>query len=422
MALSVELDTFVFGDGVSIRRSSFLDGPLIGGYLYMFILLLIYIRVRNENKNIQIGKNNDNLKKWIIRFFILGILAAFIGYILNDNGIQRGPYPKVIVNEALNYGNRLLIILSALEFVKKQYKEVSMFCLVILICIVLSSLVTTFGFGMTGWYSDYIIMLTPLVIGITPFLICFNRNFTSSWLPFLCGFLIIAATFLYPTAIGSKWYLIIAAAIVEFILLNVRIKSIWTVCAIGFCLLFVIAKYAESLLGLMGNEYVGWKLSQAINLLNFAGEAGISGWYDGLDHSTLYRIDELHNTFIEYKNKPLYALFGKGFAGTTLHHTNLLSWETDSGAFPISQVQLGAYYGMHETFAVIFLRHGIMGCIFILFMLNKIFKSLVYTPWGMVSLVWFFFYWAYGMSLVVGSIAMVLALFTLDNKLESKNE
>lgn len=411
IALSVELNTFVFGDSAAIRRSTFQDGPLVGGYLYMLILFLIYYKIRSQNKNEFIDNNNANLRKWLLAFLGCGLVSAFIGYIFNDNGIQSGPYPKVIINETLNYINRILIILSAIEITKKKYDELSIACIFILISVVLSALVTTFVFGMTGWYSDYVIMLTPLAIGLTPFLICFNKNHTNSILPLLCGILIIIATFAYPTAIGSKWYLIIAAAIVEFIILYVNVKSIWSVCVIGLCLLIVISNYAEPLLDLMGNEYVGWKLSQAINLLNFSSETGLSGWYEGLDHSTLYRVDELHNIFIEYVNKPIYALLGKGFAGTTLHHTNLLAWETDPGAFPISQVNIGAYYGMHETFAVIFLRHGIMGCIFIFLVIKKLIGSLVITPWSMVALVWFFFYWAYGMSLTLGSIALVLAFY-----------
>lgn len=411
IALSVELNTFVFGDSAAIRRSTFQDGPLVGGYLYMLIIYIIYYRIRYNNKDIGIDKNNVELKKWLLLFLGSGLLSAFIGYILNDNGIQSGPYPKAILNETLNYGTRILIIFSAIELVKKRYYELSLACIYILISIVLSTIFTTFVCGMTGWYSDFVIMLTPLAIGLTPFLICFNKNYTGNILPLICGILIIVSTFVYPTAIGSKWYLIISAAVLEFLLLYIHIKSIWTIGLIGVCLLFLISNYAETILDLIGNDYVGWKLSQAINLLNFASESGISGWYEGLDHSTLYRVDELHNIFIEYINKPMYSFLGKGFAGTTLHYTNLLAWETDPGAFPISQVKIGAYYGMHETFAVIFLRHGIVGIIVSLIIMKKLFNSLVYTPWGMVALVWFFFYWAYGMSLTIGSIAMVLAFY-----------
>lgn len=421
MTITVELDTFAFGDRTTVSRSSFLDAPVVGGYLYMLVLIYIYVQYYKIRFDSQVDKHNLALRKWVLLLFATGFLSAIIGYFLNDNGIQRGPYPKAIFNEMLNYGNRVLIILIAIELAQKHAKELSQYCISILICVVITSLITTFVFGLTGWYADFEIMLTSLAIGLTPFLICFRNDRIVGNFPVVAGIMVIIATFFTPTAIGSKWYLIISAAFIEFLVLNTKVKSIWAFALFVIIGLYVITTFAEPILGLMGNDYVEWKLAQAINVLSFSGNNSGNSWYEGLDHSTLYRVDELHNTLIEYLNKPWYAFFGKGFAGTTLHHTNILAWEFDSGAFPESQIKIGAYYGMHETFAVLFLRHGILGIIFMITIISKLVKRITYTPWCMVALVWFLFYWAYGLALVIGSIALVLAFNQISYQDNGKN-
>ena len=223
------------------------------------------------------------------------------------------------------------------------------------------------------------------------------------------------ATFVVPTPIGSKWYLILVAAFIGILVMKAHIKSVKSMVVIGVLSLIVVSFVADPLLDSLGDNYVGWKLKQTLHVLNVFSESG-EDWLLSQDHSALYRIDEPLNIFIEYTQKPSYLIFGKGFGGTTLHHTNILMWETDRGAFSNEQVLMGAYSQMHESFACLFLRHGILGLAFIVVTMKNIFKRLYLSPWGIIACVWFIFYWSYGLAILLGAVALVLSYSeTIDN-------
>ena len=112
----------------------------------------------------------------------------------------------------------------------------------------------------------------------------------------------------------------------------------------------------------------------------------------------------------------MYFLFGKGFAGTTLHHTNLLDWERGGGTFSREQITHGIYYQMHESINLIYLRHGLCGLTFFISMISSLIKHIKCSPWAAIGLIWFVFYWGFGNTLWIGAVAIVLALNTQSDK------
>lgn len=423
--LSVELDAFVTGDSsIVLDRFSFFRLPLLEGYLYILLSVIIYVQIKNQYKNNKVlPQECFKLRKWLWLLYISGIASIIAGMMLNDNGIMNwGYYPKYAIAQIISFMPRFLVILTAVEVIKddESRNDLAQFCESTLVTVAISTLIAVFVFGMTGFYADYEIMLTPLSIALTPLLIAFffYKESVHPKLSLISGILIVIGTFLIATPIGSKWYLIILAAFAEGLILATGIKSVSNVIIIGAVSLILVTVFAEPILDFLGNDYVGWKLSQAIKLINLSGGGG-GEWYGNLDHSTLYRFDEPHNAMIEFSHKPWFAVFGKGFGGTTLHYTDILAWETDSGAFPEMQSKMGAFSQMHETVAAILLRHGLVGVIFMVLTFLNIFKRISYTPWAMVAFIWFVFYWSYGEAIILGSVALVLAY---SEKIETQND
>ena len=199
-----------------------------------------------------------------------------------------------------------------------------------------------------------------------------------------------------------------------------KIKSIWALTVGAVIFLMIVPFIILPVVSLFdANSYAAIKLDQALSTINVFGAANMVQFFADMNASPLQRFDELHNILIEYAHKPWFALFGKGIGGTTRHYTTLLSWNGLED-FSIDQIRMGAFYRMHESLAVFFLQHGIIGLIFFFKIIGMLLKRLYKTPWTMMALVWFFFYWEYGISLIIGSAILVLAL-SEDVESSSKN-
>lgn len=415
----IEQDGFILGDvsQTEMLRYHFFRAPIFSTYLFFLLPIIFYCAIRKKGKEHSLEKDVLAFRKWLCFLAATGLFAIFVGMLQDDNGIlSSGNYPKKAITDFLPFLGLFLVFLTSIELTKEKggWHQMAGYSQAILIVVVISVIISTFVFGVQGWYSVYPIMLTPISIALTPFLILFvtrksGGDFKVASL--VVSILVIISSFIYPTCIGSKWYIVIFMALFGCILLTVRVKSIGIVIFISIALVTIVITNSELILGLFGNDYVTYKLSQTLKLFNlFDSSSSLSDSYAMLDNSTLYRFDEPANIFIEYKNKPLYALFGKGFGGTTLHYTNLLSWETDSGSFSDAEIKMHAFSNMHETLSVVFLRHGLLGLVFMVYVIVMLVRRLMITPWAMIALVWFMFYWSYGMSSIVGAVALILAL------------
>lgn len=421
-ATTLEVDIFVYGDKATAathERYTFFHLPVLHMYLYDLLAFTFLYKSYKETilKKYTIPPTYKLFIKCILIMFITGSMSVIIGMFINDNNIMDyGYYPKVALMGILGFMIRASVLVSALYITcnNKWHQICSKYLYFTLISLAFVC-VTSALLGFKGFYGESYLMLSSLAVAYTPFLLIFvniNAKVPHKSLALIAGILVIVLSFAHPTCIGSKWYLIILVALAGWFILLLKIKSAWKIVGttiIGLLLMTLISQPLISLLS-GGNDFVEWKLTQAVNTVNIFGSNSAADWYDGLDDSPLFRIDEPHNTFIEYQNKPWFALFGKGFGGSTRHHTNLLSWERKAGAFSEDQVKTGAYYQMHETFAVLFLQNGILGLFFFFSLVTLLIKRLYKTPWAMVGLIYIAFYWAYGSALVIGGIAMILAL------------
>lgn len=425
-SVTIEMETFIYGDSATKISYNFFQIPLFNSWLCTLIIFILALSLFHKYKSIRnsIDKNQQSLVKWMVVLLISGVLTIFYGMVVNDNNIISSPnYPKMPVVISLAHFNRLLLLIIAITFAfeNKTKEHLVNFIKGAILGIGLSS---CFGLllGYNGWYGDEAIMLTPISIFFAPFLILFFSSRKSKdkkqWAYLFTALIIIFVSFNWATPIGSKWYILFFLALLAYIIYTREIKSAARLVLLGVISIAVIVILAPFLISLLDlDSFMGHKIGQLLGIFVFNDVTSADDWYSGMSNSPLYRFDEVANTFIEYLNKPGFFLFGKGFAGTTLHYTNLLSWETDPGAFSDDQIRIGAYYAMHESFAAIFLRHGIIGIVFFFAFLYKLIKAMPYSPWAMIGFTWLFFYWAYGSALIFGPVAIILALSDCSERL-----
>lgn len=430
-ATILEFDTFIYGENASAHvRYSFANLPVFTDYLRWLLAYYFAGIAYNDfvSRKTYLPKTMRSLKKWLFFLFVSGTISVTVGLIFNDNGVlNSNVFPEVAILNVLQFLVKACIILTTVFILLKDgWKELcSNYVLIIIITVALIT-VTAALIGFVGQYNGReTILIAPLAVALTPMLILFifkQESIHFHLLAVLLGIGVLISSFIYGgTAIGSKWYIIIFLAFAGLFISYYKIRSITVLAIGGLACLLVLPFVIIPILSLFDtNTYAAVKLDQALSTINIFGAQNVAAWFTDMNASPLQRFDELHNISIEYLNKPWFAVFGKGIGGTTLHYTNLLSW---SGLedFSEDQIRMGAFYRMHESLGVIFLQHGIIGVVFFFKIICMLLKRLYITPWAMMALVWFFFYWEYGISLIIGSVILVLTL-SEEVELSQKNK
>lgn len=426
-SLTMEHDMAIYLSGEApFERYSFFHLPIVGPFLLFFVVFFVFWNVyRSKYKlvNAIASKPVKRLKKWLIALLLTGVLSSIIALSMNDNGVLGTSFYMVVsIVETTKYLCVCCIIAGSLLIASTNVgrEELTASCVDLLIGSTLSSLLFLVLTGITGFYNkEEGILLSPLVVSFSPLLLVFGQK-CDGWKKMVCnitGISIIITSFFFPMFMGSKWYLILLATFLGFIGIKFGKSSI-KYALIGLGVLFVAAiPILLSLARSSENTFISWKLSQALALFDFASYSSVENWFFVLEDSPKFRIDEFINISLEYIAKPFYFFFGKGFGGTTLHHTTLLYWESGNGTFSAEQIANRAYYGMHESVNVLYLRHGLFGLLFFLAVLRDLFRSLSKSPLTVIAIIWVLFFWNWSYSLWLGAMAVGVAVSTTQSQL-----
>jgi len=431
-ATILEFDTFIYGENASAHvRYSFANLPIFTDYLRWLLAYFFAIVAYSDysKRKIRLPKTMLFLKEWLILLFISGSISVIVGLIFNDNSVlNSGVFPEVAILNILQYLVKACIIMTTVFLLLRDgWKEqCSNYILLIIITVALITVVAAL-LGFVGQYNGReTILIAPLAVALTPMLILFifkQGGISFHIFAVLSGIAAVISSFVYGgTAIGSKWYIILLLVAAGLIITIFKIRSISVLAIGGLVCLLVLPVVILPILSLFDeNTYAAVKLDQALSTMNIFGAHNAAAWISDMNVSPLQRFDELHNIFIEYTHKPWFALFGKGLGGTTRHYTTLLTW---SGLedFSADQIRMGAFYRMHESLGVIFLQHGLVGLVFFFKVIVMLLKRLYKTPWAMMAVIWFFFYWDYGISLIIGSVILVLAFAEDIDELPTKRK
>lgn len=428
--VSYEMDYFLYLENPPFTRYSFFVLPFVGPFAQIFTIILIYFQTKRKYGRIKPSSDSSYFMRWLLILLIAGVLQGFICILLNDNRTgDSSLYPVVYIIETMKYVALMAFLgagflLSEGEYNRKVIIGCSKTLLLSLGLIALISVLIGYEAYTTEVISGN--LLAPMASLFIPFSFTFMsyegiaKGKGINFILFAISILILLVCFVRPNVMGSKWYLVVGASLFVWFSSTIHIKSIRTyfIMVVGaFVLINVLAEPLTALFS--NNDYNSWKASQLIDSIDILRYNSFYEWFFSLAPSPAYRIDELLNIGIEYIEKPLYALFGKGFGGTTLHHTPFLNWEKGGGTFSNEQIQLGAYYAMHESLAVIFLRHGILGIVFFIDTIVSLIRKIPYSNWAMLGLIWFFFFWSYCLSFWFGALAIPLCMNILSKNKKS---
>ena len=416
-SVSFEMDAFIFGlEAPSFVRYSFFNIPGMYDWAYNLTTLVFFVRVYEFNKDFN-GNDIRVLFQWLKILLISGSISIAIGVCLNDNNVvDSGLYPKLAISTIMRFSFMFMFFYICVVFVQDMKVRDKLYTSAkqILLAVAVSSLVGLFlGYRGVygGWSSDLI--PSPMMFAYTPCLMLFyKKEYPYSYIYLFAAIAVIIASFSNPVMVGSKWYLIIAGTLFAFIYSAMNIQSWKYGVLLLLVLLYLVPAFGMGIsLLFKEDEFTTWKFMQAFGALNIFSYSDFESWFNSLDDSAQFRLDELLNISIEYLNKPLYLIFGKGLGGTTLHYTNFenLDWLAEA-SFSKEQREHGFFFQMHETMCVIYLRHGLLGIAFIFVVVKMLFRRLNQNPWAMIGLLWFAFFWGWCVSFRLGTMALILAL------------
>ena len=148
------------------------------------------------------------------------------------------------------------------------------------------------------------------------------------------------------------------------------------------------------------------KYEQAMKMLSFSSD----NWFDNIPSSPRMRIAEFLDIAEEYIYKPWFAFWGKGFGGTVVDRLKIFT-DVDEFAFSRWELNLGAFYSMHESVNNFFLVGGLFGLYTIISLTIRIFGAIHLSPWLVFGVVWIFLFYNYHSTIgIYGIVSLVVGL------------
>lgn len=428
----LDVEAFVYGN---MERKLYYFGslPVLRGYHMVLLLLLPCLMILGGSGfctfKIKLAKyrNTRFSFTFLIFMFFMGILNIIPLLIVDDNEILShiGIYIVFFRRNVLKYLTVILLffILTYCFLMKESFEEeFRRFAWELLLGTGFSVLII----ALLGWSANIgengnmFLLLTQCSFFIVFLLVMpFYEGIRNGSLCFIVSLAAIAAMLSYPSGFSGKWWLTLGGVGVLWFIQSLRLWKgklllrIFGLCTISIGIVFIIKEVGS----FIGRGYSGSKLEQAIRVLDISD----SSWYEMLPNSPKFRIDELISVIVEYKEKPLFFLFGKGYAGTTNNHFGTLDWQMPS-AFSEAERHIGYYINLHEALNCILLISGFLGIIFLVREILFFCKHMLSNYWCVVGIIWFlFFYSSNYVSLYWGLSCWVYAKIYVDMKTELRS-
>lgn len=408
------------------------------GFMGFFILLLFAIilffkkQIHFISKKINTSAifNNNKINfnlKLILNFSLYvifsGLIIGFICFLVNDNTIPINSFLKFFQKDFADYFSICLLAILIILQISTDFDFfilLKQYLFTIIISLIFSAILS-FSLGFNGRYAlDTHILLMPLTyfFCITVLLFLFDENFNKhKYLLIFSTLITIFLQFKISNALSGKSWLALAFVVVLIVLNKVKyINKIFASIIVLILFLGLVNLNFDN--RSTENNLMDRKINEALSLFAFSQ----SNYYENISESPKGRVDEFLNIIEEYKQKPIFLLFGKGFGGSIKDHKQLFG-SFLSAYFSDEEYLNNSFVFLHESVNVVFLKFGLIGLFFMFFIFYKIITTGFSNPWISIGFLWFFFFFGYTFSLgVFGISALILGLYEDKFKLDLENK
>lgn len=360
-----------------------------------------------------IGRTHRSIIRKIILFTFVGTIMSLFTFLADDNGFaSHSGSVNALVNSLYTYLIPCLEIIAVSFCIAAQrdrivtlkkylYSIIIGTAVVFLACLILGNYGNRGGLRSLQVSDVYFLLVCTIIL-----LVYDEFDFWSKILLGISGGIILVLALAY-NASGKIVIISVLIPIIMVIILRKRGSAFKTILMIliGVVALIFLSSYLMPLL--MRNSFLlTTKYEQAMKLFSF----GSGNWFDNIPSSPKMRITEFMNVAEEYIRKPWFAPLGKGFCGTVKDHLGLF---TDLTEFSFSkwELDLGAYYSLHESINCFFLVGGLFGLYTIFSLITKTFKFIHVSPWLVFGFLWILLFYNYHLTIgIYGIVALIVGL------------
>jgi hypothetical protein len=387
-------------------------------FIFMSIIPAVYLLMKKKWKEkIKKFPSLFKISVFFVTLIFAGIIMGLFSIIINDNNIRNINFLSRFRLDIINVAMPILYCIyfeSVLVTKEKFHLKLEKLLFSIISAIIIAAAFAS-AFDKMGYYGSRSILLLPFSsLFCTSIVLFLGYNFPGR----AGGLFIIAISvlmyflqFKYGMAGGGKgWIGLALFSFITLVYLFNRNKLV-------FVSIFLIGIFAAP--GVIGyiqqirneKEYSTDKLNEALSMLAI----GTRFWYENMPSSPKARISEFVNIAIEYSHKPYRIFFGKGFAGNTKDHIRGLGHYSEKWNFSEEEYRNNTFVGVHETVNKFFLNFGLLGLLFLIFLLIKCIQNYLYNPWILIGVFWAFLLFTYSYSVAfVGIPSLMLGLYLID--------
>lgn len=382
----------------------------------VLLLPVLFFGIFNVTKLMNIERRAP--LKFISVFLLINIIAFFTGLILiifNDNNVNAlGDTFLLFANETysmlfipLSLGVALPVLLIDNNY-SQRFRLALQGVLVVLVIQTIAAVI----FNQYGIYGGLKTLQTSNAAFFIPFLMLVILDKKSVFRVFCFVFGIIGSViYLFYNSSGKSILVLALVFMSFFVLLITRFKTSIKIATIVGIPIFIVL--IVNILPLFYSNYLfDLKIKQVFSVLNIFS----TNWFQSMAMSPKIRIIEFQSIFYEYLSKPIFAVFGKGYLGTTIDHKNLIFSNVPSENVFVTAAEWsnGIFYNFHEA-ALIFLKFGYFGLFFLFFTTLKGIKSFIKSksPYILIGVLWFTFFYGYSYVLsIFGFCALIYGFYS----------
>lgn len=381
--------------------------------VWMLLPLIIVTIPNYKNCLSKIRGLHRSLLKKLTLFTLLGMIMGLLTYLGNDNGfgVSLGSFSQ-LVNSYYTYLIPYIeiivfscVICSHRELLPKLKQF--LFSIIIALAIVFLVCLGLQNYGNRGGQSSLQVSDVYFLLVCSFVLLVYEEFDTKSKMVLGVSSVIILILSLLYNASGKIIIMTVLTPILMLIVMKRKGSATKTILFTGVAIILVIfvVQYLLPIL-MKNNVLLSTKYQQVRLLFSF----GSDNWFDNIPSSPKMRIAEFLNIGYEFIAKPWFLPFGKGFGGTVKDRLGLFS-DLSEFSFSEWELNLGAYFSMHESINCFFLVGGIFGLYVILSISLALYKKVHRSPWLLFGLAWILLFYNYHLTIAVyGIIALIVGL------------
>ena len=416
LCFSMESATFVGTDNFYGFKNFRIAGINLAVWAIIPLIILALFHLSNIQKKASVS--HKKFLRLILMFTVLGVLIGLITYLFDDNGFaaKSGSFSQLF-DCSYMYILPLLIVIAVSWVLTKETNRLdiikqALFSVIIGLTIVYLCCLLFGNYGNRGGIASLQVSEVYFLLVGSLVLVMYKEFCKLEKIILLITSIIILILSLIYNSSGKIVIITVLIPIFMLILLIRRKASIKTliVSILIIAALLVLIFYIFPLL-ISNSRLLFYKYEQALSMFSLG-----DNWLDNMASSPKVRISEFINIVSEYLKKPWYILFGKGFGGTIRDNLSLISSLTSSD-YSDWELQLGAYYSMHESLNSFFLVGGVFGLYIFIKIIVIILKKIEKSPWLVIGLMWFVLFYNYHLSIsIYGIVALIVGFIEVEQK------